>query len=278
MSYAILITTSGYENIKLLLSKIKDIKIKIYIVTPDKINIKSKNIEIIKDLGIGKGEAINLALKEIKEDIIIFTDGDVITNKKSIKSLINAFDDNTGLVSGKVVSLNNKKTLFGFWSHFLVFAADNLREKKYINNDFFEATGYLFAIRKTLFKKIPKNTLSEDGYISYTIYNSGYRLKYDKNALVYVKFPDNFSDWIKQKRRATGGYTQGLVKNTNRSFIKEAYNGFLLLFIYPKNIKEFFYLLLLFIARIYLWIVIFIDLKMRKIPFEKVWVRVESTK
>ena len=229
-------------------------------------------------MGIGKPEALNIAFKKIEEDIVILTDGDVYVSKKSIKSIIKLFDDQTGLISGKVISLNDKKTILGFWSHFLVFAADKMRERQYKNNQFFEATGYLYAIRKSLIKEIPKDILSEDGFISYIIYKSEYKIKYDKNALVYVKFPKTFSDWIRQKRRSVGGYKQKYIDETNRSFLKEAYFGISLFFIYPKNIKEYFYLLLLFLARIYLWIKIFIDLKIRKLTFEKIWVLVESTK
>ena len=278
MSYAIVITTAGHENITKLLDELEKTNIKIYIVTPDNLSIQNKNIEIIKDQGKGKGQALNFSIDKIKEDILILTDGDVYTNKKSIESLITKFDKNTGLVSGKIISLNDKNTRLGLWSHFLVFAANSLRLKKSQNKEFFEATGYLFAFRKSLFKKIPKGMLSEDGYISYAVYKSDYELKYDPDAIVFVKFPKTFSDWIKQKRRATGGYKQGYIEKTNRSFIKEAYNGILLLFTYPSNIKEFVYLLLLFIARIYLWIRILIDIKIRKLPFEKMWIRIESTK
>ncbi len=277
-NFAILISTKGKEDINKAVSQIKNTNIPIYIVSPEEINIE--NTTLIKDKGLGKPSALNLAIEKIPAQIIIFTDGDVYTNEQSINNIIKAFDENTGIVTTSVISLNNKNSILGFWSHFLVFAANNMRKEKYSKNEFFEATGYLMAVRKNLIEKIPENSLSEDGVISKMVHDKKYNIKYIDNAEVFVKFPQNFHDWIIQKKRSTGGYTQNLTerKNGSRSFFKEAKAGFFLFFSYPKNIKEFFYLFLLFLARIYLWIIIFIDLKIKRKNFSQIWLRVESTK
>ena len=49
-------------------------------------------------------------------------------------------------------------------------------------------------------------------------------------------------------------------------------------FSYSKNPKEFFWTILLILARIYLWFKIFTDLKLKKESFKKTWTRVETTK
>lgn len=277
--FAILITTKGKENILLSLEKLKGVNIPIYIVTPEDYS-QIKGVKIIKDKGKGKPEALNIAFKEIKEDILILTDGDVYTDKKSINNIIKNFDLQTGLITGKVISLNKKDNMIGYWSHFLTYAANTMRAKKYTNGEFFEGSGYLLAIRKNLIKNIDPNALADDGVISKIIYDSKYKEKYLEDSKVYVKYPDNFKDWIKQKKRSAGGYKQDITEKTygNRSFLKEARYGIKIFFTYPKNFKEFFYTLVLFIARVYLWILIEIDIKiLRKNPTD-IWVRVESTK
>ena len=48
-------------------------------------------------------------------------------------------------------------------------------------------------------------TLStDDAFNSYTVKNQGYNIDYEENAEVYVKYPDNFSDWINRKREVQG--------------------------------------------------------------------------
>ena len=106
-------------------------------------------------------------------------------------------------------------------------------------------------------------------------------LHFVKSSLVYIKYPTNFSDWIKQKKRSAGGYNQLKYllkhKTNDRTLLKES-AGILAVLKYPKNIKELFWTFQLIFARIYLWALIFIDINILKKDFKKVWVRIESTK
>jgi cellulose synthase/poly-beta-1,6-N-acetylglucosamine synthase-like glycosyltransferase len=284
MNFAVLITTSGKEDIEKATRSFLAYDVPVYIVTPNSgLKFKDRKINIIQDKGEGKPQALNLALSIIKEEIILLTDGDVYTSKNALKEIMWLFDskagfDKTGLVTGKVVSLNNKNTMLGFWSHFLVFAANSMRKEKNKKGEYFEGTGYLMAVKKSLIGKIPKDIFSEDGYISYMVYTKGYKIRYTDKAKVYVKYPTTISDWLKQKRRSAGGYTQKYIVVKTRSFKKEAIGGIKLFFKYPKNLKEYYYLICLFLMRIYLWVIITIDLRIRKLKFKDIWVRVESTK
>ena len=62
-----------------------------------------------------------------------------------------------------------------------------------------------------------------------------------------------------------------------RSLRKES-AGFSELFKYINGFREFVWLIELFIARIYLWAVIYRDINMKKKGREEIWKRVESTK
>ncbi len=285
MKFAILITTKGKENIEKAIESVIDSNLPIYIVTPEKyyknLEQKYQNIKIINDKREGKASAINFAIDKVKEDIIIFTDGDVYIKKGSIHYITKIFQNKSvGGVTGKVISLNSKNNALGYWSHFLVECANTLRKDLQKKNEYFEMTGYLMAVRKNLIGKIPKESLSEDGYISQCIHSKGYKIVYEENAVVYVKYPTNFKDWIIQKRRSAGGYTQSFIdkEKSNRSFSKETKYGLRGFFQYPKTLKERYYLILLFLSRIYLWVVIFKDIKIKKLPFSKIWKEVKSTK
>ena len=137
----------------------------------------------------------------------------------------------------------------------------------------------MFAIRKSLFPKLPEKLLSEDGFISHNVYEKKYRIAYSEESNVYVKYPLNFKDWIAQKKRSAGGYNQirYLIKANIRSFTKESLGSFEL-FKFVSNFKEFVWLMALFFARIYLWLLIYIDINLRKKSHRQIWRRIESTK
>ncbi len=241
---------------------------------------KNKHIRVVKDDGEGKPSALNIAFTIAKGDILILTDGDVYVGKKSLPALLEPFkNQNIGATSGRPVSTDSTKTMFGFWSHLLTSIADERRKNALKNKKRIFCSGYLYAFRKGLIKKIPKETLSEDGLISHFVYSQGYKIDYVPEAEVYVKYPSNFRDWINQKKRSAGGYNQirQWTKTEMRSFSKES-SGAFHFFKYLKTPKQLFWLLALFLSRVYLWILIFKDINIKNKSFKKIWVRVESTK
>jgi len=242
---------------------------------------KNKRVKLLRDLGKGKPAALNQAVAKAKGEILVLTDGDIYLDENSLKPLLKPLErKEIGAVSGNPISLNPKNTLFGYWAYWLTKVASDRRIDSVKNNKQFFCSGYLFAIRKSLFPHLPEDLLSEDGYISNNIYEKGYLIDYSKESYAYIKYPTNFSDWIIQKKRSAGGYNQ-IKKLTNkemRSFKKESIGGLFYFFKYTKNFKEFLWLIELFLARIYLWFVIYQDINIKKKSHKEIWKRVESTK
>ena len=262
---------------------------------------KHKQVKYIKDPGQGKPVALNIIFKKAKGDFWILSDGDVFVNKRAVKELLKPFKDpKIGAVSGRPISTNPRNTMLGYWSHLLSdIGAHETRMNLIKEGKFLVCSGYLYAIRKGIIKKCPEDALSDDAVISHLIWSKGYKIGYAPDAKVYIKYPTTFEDWLKQKKRSTGGYLQIKdyvrkaflsehpknpksffdVKNipTMRSFGKEAM-GFFKIWSYPKNLKEFIWTKFLVLARIYMWALIFINQKIRKRTFKQIWVRVESTK
>jgi len=249
-----------------------------------------KNIIFVKDSARGKPNALLEGINQAKGDWILFTDGDVILAKDAIfellsflkKSIKSTENKNIGILTGRPFSLNNKKNLFGFWSHFLTDSAHLIRLKQ---NKNISASGYLYLVKNIEeLKELPITLFSEDAYISKLFYKLNYSILYVSKAIVYVKYPTNFKDWILQKRRSTKGHLQ--LKNffissnykTERSFLNEATFFVKNLLKYPKNIREYFYLALLIPARVYLWLLVHYDIRILKRSLTKPWKRIESTK
>ncbi len=233
-------------------------------------------VRYLKDKRQGKPAALNLAFKQAEGEILVLTDGDVLIGQNSLRHLLRPFKDlNVGAVSGRPVSVNSRETMFGYWSHFLTAAAHQWRLK----DNYFPCSGYLYAFRNIV-RNIPEKTFAEDGIITSIIRGNNYQVVYAPEAEVYVKYPDNFRDWLKQKIRSTGGYVQKSETNPKktRTFRQEIKDGLILFFTYPKTVKEFFWTFLLYSARIYLWLMIFWNIKIKNKGFNDIWQRVESTK
>lgn len=265
-------------------------EIEILIACPDQetksvVNAYEKKYSFVKhvqDPGKGKPIALNLCFKKIRGKIIIMSDGDVFVSPNSINELMKELKKGFGAVSGRPISLNSRNNMMGYFSHLLTdIGAHDTRKKFVRQNKFIVCSGYLYAMNR-LIDKIPEDALSDDAVISHLIWNKGYKIGYAPEAKVYVRYPPNFKEWIKQKKRSAGGYNQlkqyNLDKNNMRSFTKEIIEGWCKPFKYPKNFKEFIWTIWLYPCRLYLWLKIYQDINLKKKSFSEIWTRIESTK
>lgn len=220
--------------------------------------------------------------------------------------------NNIQLVTGRPRSGDSKNAMMGYFGHLLADAAHHKRTIELTESPegkgtlfvkkvgFFPVSGYIYALRREFISKLPKfkesserygtfegifpeHTLVDDAYISYVVHNSGGLIGYAPEAIAYVKYPTNLKDYFKQKKRSTGGYVQlweyGVVESkTKTRSLKKELEYFWFPFKYASNIKEFFYSLMLYPIRLWLWIMIFWERRVTKKDFVKTWVRVESTK
>lgn len=258
---------------------------------------KFKNIRRVKDPQKGKPLALNMAFKEAKGDIFILTDGDVYFGKNVISKLIKHFKDSkVGGVTGRPVSIGKKDSFMQFANHFYADVAHHKRMVTMIPDvggkslkivskkpGFFVLSGYILAMRNIEIE-IPEDCLIDDAYLSFMLHNKEYKLVYEPEAKVYVKYAQNLCDWYKQKLRSVGGYEQlwkykVLKPETKvRNFWKELEYALWFPFKYVKNLEEAFWALLLYPTRLWLWIRIFWQQRIQRKSFAETWVRIESTK
>jgi poly-beta-1,6-N-acetyl-D-glucosamine synthase len=256
------------------------------------LRLTSKQFIQIQDPKKGKPYALKLAIKQSKGDILIFTDGDTYFSKYAVKYLVEPFvNEEVGGVSGRPISMDKRGRMMGYWGHLLSDAAHHRRintisRKRYTyyisDKTFFPMSGYIMATRRIDFK-IPKNVLSDDAYISYSIRNKGLEIAYAPNAKCFVKYPTSLTDYYKQKVRSIGGFLQleqmGIFKKDKQSrslLIELEYIFFVIN--YAEDFKEILWSLLLFPVRFWTWVRIYWDRVIIRKDFQKSWVRVESTK
>ena len=241
------------------------------------------NITLLRDTGQGKPAALNLGLEKAIGQIVVMTDGDVFVGPDALAALLCPFDDpQTGAVSGRPISLSPRNTMLGYWSHLLTDAGAHaerlLRDQR---GDFMVCSGYLYAIRAGLIDHVPEDALAEDAVVSHFIGEQGYRIRYAPDAIVSVKYPTTYRDWLMQRVRSAGGYVQPVIAQSPlhmRSFRHEAIAGTRRALAYARNLREFVWTILLMLARLHLWLLIFWRVKLRPRPLLDLWKRVESTK
>jgi len=265
-------------------------------------------IFIFQDEGKGKPSALNLLFQKARGDILILTDGDVWMDEYATEKLIEQlysmpystpYPHPIGLVSGHPVPINERDALLGFWAHVLTSSADYKRKRHFLRGTYLDASGYLLAMKKEVIETalkqkelsssigitnegvLPEHILVDDSYLSHLATQSGYSVAYASEAIVHVKFPTTFSDWMKQKIRSTGGYVQIqslFPAHVQMRHFQQEVSEFFIPLKFVKSPKEFFWLLLLYAARLYLWLRIAIFYKLRKKFYASGWPRVESTK
>ena len=259
----------------------------IIVACPDQetknIALSYKGVKHFQDPGKGKSFALNLLFKQIKGDILIFTDGDVYLGENAIDEMYKPFKDpKVGFVGGRVIPQNSKETMLEYWSHLLAdIGAHRTRQKRANRNQFFECSGYLMAMRNRIIKEIPLD-VAEDSIMPYYFFKQGYKLAYAENARVYVKNPIKFKDWLKQRKRTAKAHTKLNLYEPNfpkmKSFKNEIIEGFIPIWSYAKTPKELFWTQILCLARVYMWLSLIYEEKIKKKYYNDGWDRVESTK
>ncbi len=265
--------------IKVFLNQKMKQKFKIIVVDPFpevekylKKQIKDKRVDFFLDPGEGKSYALNLLLERLyndnKNDLLIFTDGDVYVSDNCLNEIIKAFENKEiGCITGKPVSIDKKDTKYGYWFSVLFAGIDKVRKKLSDEKKFFECSGYLFAIRNGVIKEFPLDT-SEDSIIPYLFWEKGYKIFYCDKAEVYVKNPDNWKDYINQKVRNIKSH-ENLNKIApdiprTKSFWNEIKYGAIFALSQPKSFKEFIWTIEMYFARLYIYYKAFKELKSKK--------------
>ncbi|MFH0936544.1 MAG: glycosyltransferase [Candidatus Woesearchaeota archaeon] len=244
-----------------------------------------KRIEFFLDPDEGKSNALNMLLEmyynDNNNDILVFTDGDVFLGNNSLEALLKMFKDpKIGIVCGHPVSMNSRNNMFGFWSHMFFDEMNKTRVNLFNQNKFFLISGYLFAMKNGVVKQFPTET-NEDKVIPSLFWNKGYKIGYSEDAKVYVLNPQNMKDYLLQKKRNIKGRLSlknqiNIVYTKESDFLSESFRGIKVLFTYPKNIKEFFWVITAMYARLRAWTGAFYDVKLKKQVYQDGW-RVNET-
>lgn len=160
----------------------------------------------------GKINIVNQLLKEVKNEVIILTDANVLFEENTIVELVKHFKNpKIGLVDSRMEHFGLKKT------------GISIAENGYISNEvqtknaegklwgaMMGPFGGCFAFRKSCFDPIPSHFLVDDFFLNMLILQKGYLCINEQNARVFEDVSNE--SWIEFKRkiRISAGNFQNL--------------------------------------------------------------------
>lgn len=183
--------------------------------TPDLLrNYLNKGVEVFhEDARGGKIGAMNRGMQFVKTPIVVFSDGNTMLGKESVRRIVKLFNDpSVGCVSGeKRIFSKDKDSAAGtegiYWKY-----ESKLKKWDAELYSVVGAAGELFAIRTELFEKVEKDTLLDDFIISLRIAMKGYTIQYDPEAYAIETSSANVKEELKRKIRIAAGGIQSIIR------------------------------------------------------------------
>ena len=146
----------------------------------------------------GKASAIRRLMSMARGDVIVFVSADTLPAPDAIEHLLAPFaDPKVGMTGARVVPLNTPTSFLGFAVQLLWFVHHHLALRK-------PKLGELVACRNVI-TEFPVDTATDDLALEALITRQGYELAYAPKAIVYNRGPENFDDFVLQRRRIFAG-------------------------------------------------------------------------
>lgn len=153
----------------------------------------------------GKVNVLNRGIPLCNGDIILLSDANAMYNQYCLSNILPHFnDENVGCVAGEKRILDSHGNISNneglYWNLESKIKALEDRVATVIGAD-----GACYAIRKKLFKQLPKDTSVDDFLLSMKIVEQGYKIAYEPNAYSYEETGSDVHQEIKRKVRIAAG-------------------------------------------------------------------------
>jgi len=141
---------------------------------------------IVVEESMGKPHALNLAVRQSKGELLLFTDARQWFESSAIRELVANFNDSSvGSVSGELVFADDnhqsiREEMNIYWN-----LEKSIRKMESAIESVAGATGAIYAIRRELFVPIPLESLLDDLYVPMMVVLQGYRNVFDSGAVAY---------------------------------------------------------------------------------------------
>jgi biofilm PGA synthesis N-glycosyltransferase PgaC len=181
--------------------------------TPEIVNtFESRGVELsFQPERRGKMAAINRAMPQVRNEIVLFSDANNLYNKDTLRELVKPFSDpNVGAVSGSKNIIGSGDTLT---------KADSLywRYESYIKiqetrlGSCTGVSGEILAVRYNLYHTPPDRVINDDFFIALGVLRQGYRLIYRPSARSFERSSLTEKDEAMRRSRIVAGRYQAML-------------------------------------------------------------------
>ncbi len=174
---------------------------------------KYKKIQVFhKPERKGKIAAMNRGMQFVKTPIVIFSDGNTLLGKNSIREIVRLFNDpDTGCVAGEKRIFRKEQDDAAGAGEGIYWKYESIIKKLEAElNSVVGAAGELFAVRTELMEQVEHDTLLDDFIISLRIAMKGYKIKYNPEAYAIESASANVKEELKRKIRISAGSIQAI--------------------------------------------------------------------
>lgn len=147
----------------------------------------------------GKTSAINLFLKNAREEICVLESGDTLPRYDTIENMVRMFrDPQVGMAGAQKVAVNTPRSTIAAISHLRLKMEHALCLE-------IPRLGELIAFRK-VFDHIPPDVAMDEAFVEAVVVQRGLQVRYAPDAVVFNMGPTTLGDFIKQRRRNYAGH------------------------------------------------------------------------
>lgn len=159
----------------------------------------------------GKAQALTLGCAAAEGDIVVFADVRQRWAPDALEHLLRNFTAaEVGAVSGDLVVETGSGLMSGvglYWRY-----ERWLRRAESLIHSTVGVTGAISAVRRELFRPIPKGTLLDDVYWPLQVTMQGYRVVHEEKACAFDQLPERTGDEFRRKVRTLSGNFQLLTR------------------------------------------------------------------
>lgn len=160
----------------------------------------------------GKVAVLNRCIPTAQGEIVVLTDANTMIDKRAVRALVRHFvDPDVGAVCGRLKLYNRKRREYEeslYWSYETLL---KLYEGKH--GAVLGANGGLYAMRRTLFDRLPPDTIVDDFVIPLRLLERGYRVVYEPEAVAYEETTEDYEREFGRRARISAGNFQALVRH-----------------------------------------------------------------
>ncbi|MFF4696533.1 bifunctional polysaccharide deacetylase/glycosyltransferase family 2 protein [Streptomyces chattanoogensis] len=179
--------------------------------------IDDPRVLVIRQPNAGKAAALNTGLAHAGYDIVVMVDADTVFEPDAVQRLIQPLaHPAVGAVSGNT-KVGNRRRLLGRWQHLEYVFGFNLDRRMFeVLECMPTVPGAIGAFRRDALMGVggvSEDTLAEDTDLTMALWQAGWRVVYEENAIAWTEVPTSLRQLWRQRYRWCYGTLQAMWKH-----------------------------------------------------------------